>query len=528
MKVQVRFFGPVENFTRYLSPAQRAALLTVELPEGATVSDLLRTLHVIDTPGSMRPFVTINGVYQRDDVMLKAGDQVELLPPMAGGQPTGLLILGDWLITTSTELPKASWGVRVVGDTVAAVGPNADLRRDYPDDEVHDAGGYVIAPGFVNAHVHLYGTLAHGIPLNKAPSDFWSFLADFWWPLVEDALDHEMICAATDWVCAEMLCGGTTSFYDCLEAPFAIPGALLAQREVVEGRGMRGVLSFEATERVSHENGQLGLRENAEFVDSCRDSGGLVGGMMCFHTTFTCSADFIRRAFELAAERSVPTHMHCNEGVHEPNYALEHFGMRTVEYYDQLGVAGTGMLASQCVQLSERERSIIAERGVRVTHMPLSNCEVGGGIAPAPQLVEAGVTLGLGSDGYVNDCFEVMRGAFLIHKADQLNPQVMPAHLVWYLATEGGAHALGMERVGRLEPGWAADLQLIDAGFPTPSAEHNLYYQLVLWRNHTHVSDVMVAGTWRVRDGAILDADLEAMRARLHANAMRMWRKAQD
>lgn len=438
---------------------------------------------------------------------------------------TATLILGDWLITTPLETPKAGWGVRVVGDKVAAVGPNAELRRDYPEDKIHDAGGYVVAPGFVNAHAHLYGVLAHGIPLDKAPSDFWAFLADFWWPLVEDALDHEMICAATDWVCAEMLRGGTTTVYDCLEAPFAIPEALLAQKEVVDRRGMRAILSFEATERVSSENGQLGLRENADFVDLCRKEGGLAQGLMCFHTTFTCSANFIKQAFALAAERNVLTHMHCNEGVHEPNYALQHFGMRTLEYYDHLGVTGPGMLASQCVQLSERERAIIAERGIRVTHMPLSNCEVGGGIAPIPEQVAAQVTLGLGSDGYINDFFEVMRGAFLIHKASHLNPQVMPAHQVWYLATEGGARSLGLERVGRLGPGWAADIQVIDGALPTPAAEHNLYDQLVLWRNHTHIRDVMVAGEWRVRSGVVLEADLGAMRARVQANADRMWQK---
>jgi 5-methylthioadenosine/S-adenosylhomocysteine deaminase len=439
---------------------------------------------------------------------------------------TGKLILGDWLITTPTEPPKAGWGVRVVGDKIEAVGPHADLKQAYPDDEIHDAAGYVVAPGFVNAHAHLYGTLAHGIPLDKAPSDFWAFLADFWWPLVEDAQDHEMICAATDWVCAEMLRSGTTTVYDCLEAPLALPGALLAQKEVVEQRGMRAILSFEATERVSKKNGQLGLRENADFVDVCQKEGGLVQGLMCFHTTFTCSASFIKQAFAMAAERNVLTHFHCNEGVHEPNYALENFGMRTLEYYDSLGVTGPQMLASQCVQLSERERAIIAERDIKITHMPLSNCEVGGGIAPIPQQVVAGVTIGLGSDGYINDFFEVMRGAFLIHKANQQNPQVMPAHEVWYIATEGGARSLGLTGVGRLEPGWAADLQLIDATMPTPLAAHNLYEQLTLWRNHTHVRDVMVAGQWRVLNNVVLNADLGDMRARVQANARRMWDKA--
>jgi cytosine/adenosine deaminase-related metal-dependent hydrolase len=438
-----------------------------------------------------------------------------------------MLILPQYMIGKAGEPPKRDWGVRVVGDRIDAISPNVDLRERYTADEVVVAPNLVLSPGFVNAHVHLYGVLAHGIPLEKAPTGFWAFLYDFWWPLVENALDHEMICAATDWVCAEMVCSGITSFYDCLEAPFAIPDALLAQKEVVERRGLRGILSFEATERVSKKNGQMGLQENANFVDLCKKEGGLVQGLMCFHTTFSCSADFIKQAFSLAAELNVLTHCHCNEGVHEPDYAVEHFGVRTLEYYDQLGVAGSGMMASQCVQLSEMERAIIAQKGIKVTHMPLSNCEVGGGIAPIPELLAAEVTLGLGSDGYINDFFEVMRGAFLIHKANHQNPQVMPAHEIWYLATEGGARAIGMEKVGRIEVGWAADLQLIDGIFPTPITEHNLYDQLVLWRNHTHVKDVMVAGRWRVRNGVVMDADLTALRARVHENAERLWAKAQ-
>lgn len=435
------------------------------------------------------------------------------------------IILPQYLIVTPHKPPQRDWGVRITSDKIAAIGSNADLRTQYPDDDIIEAPDSVLAPGFVNAHVHLYGVLAHGIPLANAPSGFWSFLNDFWWPLVENALDHEMIAAATDWVCAEMLRSGITSFYDCLEAPYAIPDALLAQKEVVEQHGMRGILSFEATERVSKANGQLGLQENAKFIDLCKKEGGLVQGLMCFHTTFTCSADFIQQAFAMGAEHGVLTHMHCNEGVHEPEYALKYFGKRTLEYYNDLGVTGPGMMASQCVQLSDRERAIIAEKGIKVTHMPLSNCEVGGGIAPVPEQLAAGVTLGLGSDGYINDFFEVMRGAFLIHKAHQQNPQVMPAHEVWYLATEGGARAMNMRKVGRLEPGWAADLQLIGATLPTPTAVHNLYEQLLLWRNHTHVSDVMVAGRWRVRDGVVLNADLAQLRARVHENAERMWAK---
>ncbi|MDH3753393.1 MAG: amidohydrolase family protein [Acidimicrobiia bacterium] len=432
------------------------------------------------------------------------------------------LILADWLVTSTDVEPRRDWGVRVVGDVIDAVGSSAELRQDHPDDEIVDAAGGVVLPGFVNAHVHLYGVLAHGIPVVEAPDGFWSFLDDYWWPAVEDVLDHEMIGAATDWVCAEMLRSGTTTFYDILEAPGSLPDALLVEKEIVENRGLRGMLSFEATERAGPGIAELGLAENVKLIEASRGSD-LVSGLMCYHTTFTCSPDYIRRCFDLAAEHGVLTHAHCNEGVHEGRWCEENLGKRTLEHYADLGVAGPGFLASQCVQLSDREREIIAETGVRVTHMPLANCEVGGGIAPIPELLAAGVTVGLGSDGYVNDFFEVMRGAFLLHKARLLDPGTMPAATVLGLATEGGANALGLDQVGRLDVGWSADLQVVDGSFPTPLSPHNLFEQLVLWRNHTHVRDVMVAGEWQVRGGEVVDADLDRLRARTHEQAQRLW-----
>ena len=435
------------------------------------------------------------------------------------------LILSDWLLVAADRPAERDWGVRVVNGSVDAIGPADDLRTAHPDEEIVDASGHLVMPGFVNAHVHLYGTLAHGIPAldGDGPGDFWSFLADYWWPKVEDALDVAMIEAATDQVTAEMLRSGTTTFYDILEAPHALPEVLLAQKEIVERRGMRGLLSFEATERAGAGIARLGIEENVRLIEAC-DPGGLVGGLMCWHTTFTCSADYITEAFGRATDLGVMSHCHVNEGVHEGEWAEKNLGERALELYDRLGIAGPRLLASQCVHLSERERELLCERDVRVTHMPLANCEVGGGIAPMPELLDAGVTVGLGSDGYINDFYEVMRGAFLIHKARLMDPATMPADRVLSMATVGGARALGLERVGRLEPGWSADLQIVDADFPSPPTAHNLADQVVLWRNHSHVRDVMVAGTWRVRSGVVLGADLGRLRAHSREQAARLWK----
>ncbi|HEX9013734.1 MAG TPA: amidohydrolase family protein [Anaerolineaceae bacterium] len=439
-----------------------------------------------------------------------------------------MLILPSWLIISAGQKPLHSWGLRVAGSEVVDAAPNEELRRRYPAEETWEAPGQVLAPGFVDAHTHLYGILAHGIPLAKAPSGFMPFLEEFWWPLVENRLDQEMICAATETNCAAMIRSGITSFYDCAEAPNALPGLLPAQAEVVRRYGLRGILSFEATQRLGPENGQLGLDENAGFISAARAQGGLVSGMMCFHTTFTCGADFIRRAYALGADLGVKVHSHCSEGAYEPGFARDHFGIRPVLYYDDLGVLGERSLLSQCVQVDKAEIQRLADRGACVTHMPLSNCEVGGGIAPLPELLDAGITAGLGSDGYITDFFEVMRGAFLIHKANLQDPQVMPAAQVWSLATEGGALALGMEKVGRLSAGWQADLQLIKPELPTPLQEHNLYDQTLLYCSRHNVTGTMVAGRVLMRDGILPGVDEPGLRVRTEQAALRLWNPEQQ
>ena len=323
-----------------------------------------------------------------------------------------------------------------------------------------------------------------------------------------------------------MVRSGVTTFYDCLEAPYALPGALEVEAEVVRRWGLRGALSFEATQRVSDENGELGLRENANFYDACRARGGLVSGLICFHTTFTCAEAFIRHAFALAAEREARVHMHLSEGSYEPEYCLAHFGRRPVAYYDRLGVLGPRVLASQCVQVDAAEIGILARRGVHVSHQPLSNCEVGGGFAPVPEMLAAGVNVALGTDGYVNNFFEVMRAAALMPKARLLDPTTMPAAAVWTMATQNGARALGFDDLGTLAPGNQADLLLIGADLPTPLAPHNTADQLLLWRNPANLRGVMCAGRWLLWDGQVVAGggqNPKAIRERAAAAAARLW-----
>lgn len=418
---------------------------------------------------------------------------------------------------------KKDWGVRVEGNIIAAVGPNASIDSSDAD-KVVDAQGKLIAPGFINGHNHMYGVVSHGITTDAIVTEFSSFLDDFWWPYVEDRIDHNMVEKTTRWACVEAIDSGVTTFLDILEGPNSIPGALDIEKKVLEEAGVRGILCFEACQRQSEENAQLGLKENYDFCKANNKDDNLVQGIMSIHTLITGDEDFVMGAKKMADELGTDIHMHMSESVFEPNWTMEKYGKRTVEVYEDFGFLDENVLASQGVQLTQKEIDIVAKNKMRIVHMPLSNCEVGGGFAPIPEYLEAGIDVGIGSDGYINNFFEVMRGAFLVHKAHKQDPQVMPADVVYKMATSMGADALKRDDIGRLAVGKKADIITIDLNSPTPINEHNIYDQLVLFRNPNNVSEVMIDGKMVKENYKILSIDVAKAKEELREATTEFWK----
>lgn len=433
----------------------------------------------------------------------------------------GTILKGKFVMTP--EGPKEGYAVKVEGNRITFVGPESQVRAS-DGDQVIELGNQAVLPGFVNGHNHMYGVLSHGITAETMVTDFSNFLEDFWWPCVEDRMDHDLARITAKWACVEMIESGVTSFVDILEGPNSIPGALFAEKEAVEQAGLRGWLSFEACERMSPENGRLGLEENLKFAKACSREGGLVNGLMSIHTLFTCSKDFIQEAKRMAADAGSMLHMHLSESDFEPAWSREQYNEAPVKVYEGLHCLDETVLASQLVQVSDEEIEALARLQVKGVSMPLSNCEVGGGVAPVGAMIEKGMTVGLGTDGYVNNFFEVMRGAFLIHKAHLKDPQAMPAKLVYRMATELGAQAIGMGgQAGTIKEGMLADIITVSLDRPTPVNAHNIYDQLVLFTNPSDVVNVMVDGVWLKRDHRLLTIDKEAVRRELSKATEAFW-----
>ena len=437
------------------------------------------------------------------------------------------ILAAPYSIGPGTKI-REGYGVVYEEGRILLVAPLDECRASYPGAEILERRDCVLSPGFVNAHMHLYGVLAHGITPPVPIESFKSFLEDYWWPLVENLLDARMIAAATRASALELIESGVTALCDVLEAPLASPGGLAAEAAVLDELGLRAVVSTEACERISPGIGRAGLEENASLIGAYKNHDR-IEGMMCTHTSFTCSEDFMKLAFRRSEELGVGLQFHLNESRYEPDCCVKAHGLRSAEWYDRIGVLGKNVLAAQGVQLSSEELKLLRKHGVRMAHVPLSNCEVGGGVSPVPEILAAGIVCGLGTDGYINDFFEVMRGAFLIHKGHREDPTVMDARTVWNMATEGGADALYPGRgFGRLAPGAPADFITLDiSDLPSPANTRNLMDQLLLFRKSADVVDVIVAGEFLKKDGKLLRGDMKAARAESRRQAARLWAQGQ-
>ncbi|MDU5081141.1 amidohydrolase family protein [uncultured Tissierella sp.] len=434
-----------------------------------------------------------------------------------------LIIKGKYLISSSEDI-YIDHSLVVEGENVIDILSNSEAEKKYPNVKVVDKSDSIIMPGFINAHMHQYGILSRGIPANVEFKDFEGFLWDYWWPFIENRIGLKEVKATTKASVMELIESGVIGFCDTLEAPKTEEGTLIEQGKILEEIGMKAVLSLESCERISYDNGIKCLEENESLIHWSRENSKNISGIMCTHTTFTCSDKFLKFAQDKAKEINVPWQFHLSESIYEVNHCLKDYGRRPVNYLDDLGLLDNNVLASQCVKVNENEINILKEKGVKVVHMPLSNCEVGGGFAPIPELLKAGVEVALGTDGYINDFFTVIKAAFLLHKASKEDASVMPASTVFRMATEYGAKALGWNDTGRLMVGNRADFIIMEDEFKTPVTLDNIFDQIVVHGQKEFIHSVYINGKSVLEDGKLKVINKEEVSREMRAVAEEFWK----
>jgi len=410
----------------------------------------------------------------------------------------GRVLRPDLTVTTADVLIDGDAG------EVLEVGPDLGGAAD----ETLDATGSLVTPGFVNGHCHVAMTLLRGYADDK-PLDAW--LREDIWP-AEAELTAETVRAGTELGVLEMIKSGVTAFADMY---FFVPTIA----ETVADAGLRarlghGVISVGKDDEAAREDAREGLAV-AEEIDGLGD--GRISSAFMPHSLTTVDGEYLSEFVPQARDLDVPVHYHANETADEVAPIVDEHGERPLEYAADRGMLESEDFIAHGVHVDEREIELLAEAGTGVIHCPASNMKLASGMAPVQRLREAGVTVGLGTDGAASNndlsMLDEARDAAMLGKLAADDASAVPAEAVVEMATHGSADAVGLES-GRLEAGAPADLAVIDLETPHLTPRHDLVSHLAYAAAAADVRHTVCDGRVLMRDREVLTLDEAAVRDR--------------
>lgn len=409
------------------------------------------------------------------------------------------------------EVIENGW-VAISNGRIAAV-KAGDSAAGLPPAATHiDAEGGIIMPGLVNTHTHLPMTLFRGLA-DDLPLMQW--LNGHIFPAEAKWITPESVEMGTLLGCAEMLLSGTTTCCD---------GYFLAENvaKAVQQSGMRavlghGVIDFPAP-GVPDPAQNVTYAKN--FVDAWRGKAPLIRPSIFCHSPYTCSAETLIQAKAAANTAGVLFQIHVAETRGEVDQIPNGPHRSPVTYLDKLGVLDVNSLLVHGVWIDAVDIEIIAKKGAKISHDPESNMKLASGVAPVPALLDAGICVGLGTDGCASnnnlDLFGEMDTAAKLHKVMGSDPTLLNAATVVRMATIEGSKAIGLsDRIGSLEAGKQADLIILSTHKPHLSPMYHPESHLVYAASGADVSHVIIDGQLVVWNRKILTFDVEQVMAEI-------------
>lgn len=427
--------------------------------------------------------------------------------PNANGSPPS--VSADLLVENGTVLTMApdnriirDGAVAVKGNLIVAVG-SRDAMASLTVDQTLDAGGGLIMPGLINTHTHAAMSLFRGLA-DDLPLMTW--LNDHIFP-AEAKLNAEMVRIGTRLACAEMIRSGTTCFCDMYLFEDAVA-------EAAEACGMRAVVGEVLYDFPSPNYGPI--KKGFEYVAGMMErwnGSDLIQVAVEPHSPYLCSPALLERAAQLAADHQAPLVIHLAETGSEVAQIEESYNATPVQHLANLGVLGANLVACHAVVLTEADIAVLKSNDVKVSHNPESNMKLASGVSPVPDLLSAGVCVGLGTDGCASnnnlDLFSEMDMAAKLHKVQRRDPTVVDAGSVLHMATINAARVLGVEKdIGSIEVGKRADMIVVDTTKPHLTPMYDPISHLVYAVKGSDVRHSVINGQLVMSDRQLKTIDL--------------------
>jgi len=444
-----------------------------------------------------------------------------------------MLITNAKLITWEVENRiLEGYALYYESDKIVDIGPEAELITKYPQAKRLDANGQYVMPGNICAHTHFYGAFARGMAIpGEAPSKFIEILRKLWWPL-DMALDADAVMYSALVCLLDAIRHGTTTLFDHHASPNFIDGSLDVIANAVERSGLRAVLSYEVTDRNGSKGAEAGIRENVRFIKSkMSHPNSMIQAAFGLHAPLTLS-DKTLEACREAKPEGTGFHLHVAESKDDTASVLKKAHTLPIDWLNRYDILGPKTIIAHGVHLSESELDQLAETGTWVTHQPRSNMNNAVGVAQVESMLDKGIRVGLGNDGFSNAMWEEWKTTYLVHKLVHQDPRWMNGDTVVDIAIYNNSALANTyfseAAVGVLEPGAYADLIFVDYNPFTPMNAGNLPWHIVFGFHESMVTTTIAAGQILMRDRKILSLDEDAITHKALELAPQVWERYQE
>jgi 5-methylthioadenosine/S-adenosylhomocysteine deaminase len=424
------------------------------------------------------------------------------------------MIKNAWILTINEQMEQFPNGYVLTDQgEILDIGAMASLPSDILYDKCIDAKGAILLPGMVNTHTHI-----GMIPFRSLGDDYPDRLRRFLFPLENDCMNEMLAYTSGKYAIAEMQLSGVTTFFDMyyFEQQLA---------EAAEEMHSRGILAETVIDTVTVDVPEPmgGLQYAQRFLPKWQGNRRIQASVAP-HAPYSNTIEVLQQADALSRKYNVPWMMHVSEMDFEmEKYRIEH-NQTPIEFLEEIGVLSPRLVAAHCIHLSDHDIAVLKKYDVKVAHCIGANTKSAKGVARVRDLLAAGVTVGLGTDGPSSgntlDLFSQMRLFANFHKTYLQDRSAFPAEEIVKLATIGGANVLGLERqIGSIEAGKQADFILVETDSVNMFPIFDPYSALVYSANASNVRDVFIAGKQVVAGKTLVDFDEAQIRAEL-AEAM--------
>lgn len=406
------------------------------------------------------------------------------------------------------------------------------LQKEYPDARFIDMRGMVTLPGNVIAHTHLYSSLARGMSLkDDDPGNFCQILERLWWRLDKALTPEDIYYSALVYLVQCIKYGTTTILDHHASASFIETSLDIIERAVLES-GIRACLCYEVTDRGGEDRAKAGIDENIRFINKCRkERTDYIRASMGFHASFTVSDKTWKQALNAMekVDGKPAVHIHVEEDMADRRDSEEKYGVPVLERLDKLGVTKYPILACHCTHIADSEYEILKKNDIYVIHNPSSNMNNAVGIAPVTDIMDAGVPVGLGTDGMTADFFSEMKMVPLAQKARVGDPRAIGFDKIYEMIFINNPKIASLfwkeHGVGTIEVGNYADVIGLDYVPPTPLTAENLLGHILFGVTAQMVDTVVVNGQELMEKRSLIHLDEERIMARARELAKDLWER---